>query len=88
MRPSRPSPWLCGALRLSIVTALTPRQLDVLRTYGTTWDRRETARRLGISEAMVRGHLAAVHRRLDVTTTGEVYLRLGWLQVPAEDLVG
>lgn len=64
---------------------LTPRQLDVLAVYGTTWSRKRTACRLGISEAMVCRHLDAIHARLDVATTGEAFVRLGWLRVPEDD---
>jgi DNA-binding NarL/FixJ family response regulator len=61
---------------------LTPRQRQILVTYAQCWSRKETAYRLGVSEAIVRRHLLAIHRRFGLSTMGEVYLAMGWLTVP------
>lgn len=64
------------------LTTLTPRELEVLRSYASTWSIKETAVVLGLSPLTVRNHLATIRLKAGVTTTGDVLVVLGWLTVP------
>lgn len=60
---------------------LTPREIEILTdlaTLGGTY--RQIGARLYISPYTVRRHLADVREKLDVHTTIEAFIALGWLR--------
>lgn len=65
-------------------TALTPRQLEVLRLLGTGMRRDDAANQLGISRRTVNALMGDAFRRLDVMTLVEALIVMGWLEVPRE----
>lgn len=68
---ARHARWLGtgGSLPHEAVAPLTPRQLEVLRTYAELGDYLATAHKLGITRATVNATLVSVRQRLGVQTT-------------------
>jgi DNA-binding NarL/FixJ family response regulator len=61
---------------------LSPRHWEVLREVATGATYTVIGARLGTSEQTVKNQMQEVRRRLDVSSTIEVYVVLGWLRVP------
>ena len=67
------------------MTALAPRELDVLRLVATGAKQEAVAHELGITVQTVKNHLTSAYRRLGVTSAIEAFGTLGWLRVPVVD---
>ena len=64
---------------------MTPRQLEVLRTYALTGSQKETAARLGIGMNTVKNHLTDAYLDLDADGAIDAFRAAGWLMVPSGD---
>lgn len=51
--------------------ALSPREREILRLMPTAGSNQRLANELGISPQTVKNHLASIHRKLGVATTGQ-----------------
>jgi DNA-binding CsgD family transcriptional regulator len=60
------------AKRSSALDCLSPRQHEIARLYAVGHSYKEIARRLRLSPATVRNHLAAIFRTLAISTKGEL----------------
>jgi DNA-binding CsgD family transcriptional regulator len=58
------------------LSALTPRELEVVELIGAGWMQKQAASELGVSQKTVEKHLASARRKLGVRTSGELIVLL------------
>ena len=62
--------------------SLTPRELDWLRAVATGANEREVGHLLGVHPQTAKNIGTKVRAKLDVHTTIEAFVAVGWLRVP------
>jgi DNA-binding NarL/FixJ family response regulator len=60
-------------------TALSPRELDVLKAYAMTGNQRLAAEVVGLSVQTVKNHLRSVYSKLGVSDGIGAFRAMGWL---------
>lgn len=63
--------------------AVTPRQMEILRSRAWGLPNKAIAYQLGLNEHTVKVHTTAAYQRLGVSGLVDALRALGWLRVPA-----
>ena len=63
-------------------SALSPRQMEALRSFAEMGDQHRAAKRMGISYQTLKNHLRWAYLALGVHSAIDAFRVLGWLRVP------